>query len=189
MAHRRGSFRGRSFGISESQRRKKSWLGFADAGSEVTGNLLEIPDIAGAAGSSLVVSGITSPAAAQLGLLEGTIMRIRGSIEVPKSTISNVATKITVAYGIGFVTDEAFAVSAVPNPATPEGADWDGWLFYRAQLQGSLDANAGIVDSKAMRKWQSGMTFVQVAGQATDLVGGTTAQNVATIFRGLFLLP
>jgi len=116
-------------------------------------------------------------------------MRVRGSIELPKSTGAAGGIHHTVAFGMGFVTDEAFAVSAVPNPATPEGADWDGWLFYRAQLQGSLDANAGVVDSKAMRKWQSGMTFVLVAGQATDSVSGETAQTVATIFRSLFLLP
>jgi len=187
MAHRRGGFRGRSGGISESQRRKKSWLGFADTGNIATGNILEVASLVGA-GSALAVKGITSADAGVIGLLEGTIMRIRGSVEVPKSTGTVGPVNMhTVAFGIGFVTDEAFQAAAVPNPATAGGADWDGWLFYRSQLQGSLDANAGVVDSKAMRKWQSGTSLVLVAGQASD--APESAVTIVALFRSLFLLP
>ena len=186
MAHRRSSFRGRG-GISESQRRKKTWLSFASVlTAETVGTELIIPPLV-AAGGSTAVFGLPSANAAALGLLEGTIMRVRGSVEIPKSTVAS--NFFVVAFGMGFVTDEAFAAGAVPNPATPEGADWDGWMIYRSQLQGNLDANSGVLDSKAMRKWQSGMTFVQVAGLATNDAAGAASQTVQTILRGLFLLP
>jgi len=188
MAHRRGGFRGRSVGISQTQRRKKSWEGFADVGSETLGNRLVPPAIVGA-GSSLQVSGITSASAELIGLVEGTVMRIRGSLDVPKSSIAAAANSLVVAFGIGFVTDEAFAVSAVPNPATPGGADWDGWLFFRSNLQGSLDANAGVMDSKAMRKWNSGQTLALIAGQATNDVAGVPSTVVQLLVRALFLRP
>ena len=184
MAHRRGSFRGRSVGISQSQRRKKSWSAFAEAGNIYAGVRLVVPAPGAGPSSSLFVQGITSKNGA--GFVEGTVIRIRGSIEVPKSDLG--IPEQTVAFGIGFVTDEAFAVSAVPNPATAVGADWDGWMFYRAQLQGSLDANAGIFDVKSMRKWQDGMTFALVAGIATEGAGSGAAQ-VSVIARALILLP
>jgi len=121
--------------------------------------------------------------------VEGTILRIRGSLDVPKSTTIPGTGAITVAFGIGFVTDEAFAAGGLPNPATNEGVDWDGWMFYRSNVQGSLDANAGIVDSKSMRRWQGGMTLAFIAGGCSDEPTGFTGFNVQAILRLLILLP
>ena len=77
-------------------------------------------------------------------------MRVRGSVLVPKSVTVAGSGQVAVAVGMGFVTDEAFAGGAVPNPATNAGADWDGWFFYRSNLAAALDANATVFDSKAM---------------------------------------
>jgi len=185
MARNSRSFRSR--GISESQRRKKSWFGFADAGSVQTGNRLVVP--AGVSpGSTLTIVGIDSATAASIGVLEGTVLRIRGSMDMPKSEVSSFSGDV-FAFGIGFVTDEAFNAGAVPNPASSEGPDWDGWLFYRSQAQGNLDANSGIVDSKAMRKWQSGTTLCLIAGNSNNDGAGPTGGIVTLLLRGLFLLP
>ena len=88
------------------------------------------------------------------------------------------------------MTDEAAAASAVLNPATAAGADWDGWLFYRSNVAGVADANASVMDSKSMRKWQSGMSLVIVGGQAIDGFSTVSfAQTIEMGVRGLFLLP
>jgi len=189
MAHRRGGFRGRSVGISQTQRRKKSWLAFSTAGNEHAGVAIATGDTGAAPGSNLGVALITSVDGETAGLVEGTIMRIRGTIDVPKSTVLTTAQSTVVAFGIGFVTDEAGQGLAVPNPATGAGQDWDGWLFYRSNLQGALDANAGIMDSKSMRKWNSGMSLALIAGVSTDLAAGASSQTVSLIVRGLFLRP
>jgi len=189
MAHRRGTFRGRG-GISEAQRRKKTWLSFGTVGSECVGVSLQPPDIGVAPGSSVIVSGITSANAASAGFLEGTIMRIRGSVLVPKSTTTPGTGNVAIAFGIGFITDEAFAVSAVPNPATAAGADWDGWMFYRTNLAAPLDANAAVMDSKAMRKWQGGTTLAIIAGACVD--AGSSVGIIGDVqlsVRALILLP
>jgi len=190
MAHRRGGFRGRS--VPESLRRKKTWQSFASISTpNVAGLGVIVPDIGTGPDASVGLQLQSSINAASIGLLEGTLLRIRGSLIVPKSSLTgDPATTEVFAFGIGFVTDEAAAAVAVPNPATPAGADWDGWLFYRSNVAAPLDANAAAMDSKAMRKWNSGMSLVLVAGQANDIgsapIAGTVIQ---TVLRGLFLLP
>ena len=84
MAHRR-SFRG-SRGISDAQRRKKSWLAFGVDTSIMVGIAIVVPATGAAPSESLAVLSISSASAGASGLLEGTLMRIRGSVSVPKST-------------------------------------------------------------------------------------------------------
>jgi len=186
MAHRRGSFRGR--GISESQRRKKTWAGFGIAGIPNYGIELRL-GVPGAAPLDAVVLAQFSSATSSK-FVEGTLIRLRGSVDVPKSTAGDTTTSITVAFGIGFITDEAAAAVSVPNPATPEGASWDGWMFHRTGAQGNLDANSGVVDSKSMRKWNDGQSLVFVAGMSLpSLSTVATVQIVQVFLRGLILLP
>jgi len=187
MSHRRGGFRGRS--VPDSLRRKKTWLSFSQQGSLCAGVNLAIPAVTPGPGSDVAVLFLDSNAAAPLGLLEGTLLRIRGSILIPKSNRVIGSEEVTIAFGIGFVTDEAAEANAVPNPATAEGADWDGWLFYRANMAAPLDANATQFDSKAMRKWEGGNSLVLVAGTCVDDSGGEGAVDVGLIARALFLLP
>ena len=181
---------GRTFArIPDSIRRKKSWLAFGEVGLNTVGTSLNV--IMGAGPSEVVdILFIDSAGAASAGLLEGTLMRIRGSVSVDKSTPpASGGTDVIVAFGIGFVTDEVAVAAAVPNPATIAGADWDGWLFYRSNVAAPADANATLMDSKAMRKWNSGMSLVLVAGAANNAGASAANSSVLAVMRGLFFLP
>jgi len=155
------------------------------AGEDVSGGALQPPDLPGA-GNSVAILQFPS----QVGFLESTILRIRGALTVPKSTYTTSPTgTIIFAFGIGIVSDEAASALAVPNPATASGVDWDGWLFLRQSNQSTVEAQATIVDVKAMRKWQSGQSIIFVAGLASELASGTNALDFGFSLRGLFLLP
>jgi len=186
MAHRRGSFRGSR--VPESLRRKKTWASFSEGGLSSMGVTLFVTAVAGPS-DSLQVAFIDSGTASAI--VEGTLMRIRGSVNIPKSQGTvNAATQISLAFGIGFVTDEAATAGAVPNPATAVGADWDGWLFYRSNTAAPLDANATVMDSKAMRKWDGGQSLALVFGVSQNTGSTVTGTQSMDIFaRGLFLLP
>jgi len=87
----------------------------------------------------------------------------------------------------------AAALGACPNPATPDGGAWDGWMFYRSQQTAALDANASIIDVKSMRKVQSGMSIIVVVGcfEAGSVPGAAqcAAFQVQLNLRALILLP
>jgi len=186
MANRsRSTFRR---GISETQRRKKAWIDMNPGpaiGEDLSGGAIFAPSHVGADEG---VTVLQFPS--QAGFLESTILRIRGSLLVPKSSYSSSAfgTEIT-AFGIGIVSDEAAAASAVPNPATATGYDWDGWMFVRQAATTPVDPAGEVVDIKSMRKWQSGQSIVFVAGTATSNVAGMAGSNISMSLRGLFLLP
>jgi len=193
MAHSSRSFRPR--GVSQSQRRKKAW-------TQVSG----FPSPAGVLNSTLIlglsggggppspfseVSGVFYPP--QVGLLpESTIIRLRGSLNLPKNTASGVQTT-TLAYGMGVMESGAAALGAFPNPASPEGADWDGWMFYRSLNSAVLDAASTVVDVKSMRKVQSGYSFIIVFGQYVqtndDSVTAPISHQSELTARALVLLP
>jgi len=196
MAHRRGgSFRGR--GISESQRRKRSWFSADGAilvGSDLAATSLTPATLSGP-GQTIAVLNFS---ASDNKLEESTILRIRGYVEVPKSVVntSSAGNTSVFAFGIGVVSDEAAksvtglsGFDAVPNPATASGVDWDGWMFLRSSNQSPVDVTGTILDVKAMRKWKSGDSLVFVAGAATDVAGGVTAQQFTMSLRMLLLLP
>jgi len=185
MAHRR-SFRPRG-GISQSQRRKKTWLSFGEAGLITAGVSLDPANPGVGPSQTLEVKGITSTDAGNL--VEGTILRIRGSLDVPASNIPEQNEGFTIAFGIGFVTNEAFSASAVPNPATSEGADWDGWMFYHANIKGPAESAGEVFDVKSMRKWNDGMTFALIAGVANEGSDPPVNVEIQLIARALILLP
>jgi len=180
--------RGRTFrrgGISDSQRRKKTWSGFAEVGSLVNGFELPGATTGGAAGSAL---SLLQFSAANSILSESTLMRIRGSVSIPKSTPDQAGANFIAAFGIAMVTDEAATAGAVPNPADVNGASWDGWLFYRSTVLDTVETQAGVFDAKAMRKFNGGMSLVFVNGVATDSPAGVASSSVLVVCRGLFLL-
>jgi len=187
MAHRRSSFRGRNV----PQRRKRLWadLNVASPGAtgDIAGTRLDIP---GSVGPGGLLTFAAFPSSAAPGLLESTLVRIRGWVSVPKSIPSGTANTGTVnAFGIGFVSEEAAEGGALPNPATQQGQDWDGWMFLRSSSEVPLDAVGTMMDVKAMRKWQSGNSLVFVFGTATDNVAGDASEVLVYSARGLFLLP
>jgi len=199
MGHRRSTFRR---GISQSQRRKKSWIqvsgpavGTDDViGSDLTPNMnISVP--AGPAAS------VGFPSASSAGLFsdpfsdkipeESTILRLRGSLNLPKNDVITQGTN-NYAIGIGVMEAGAAALGAFPNPATVDGGAWDGWMFYRSQQAGSLDANAAIIDVKSMRKVQSGMAIIIVVGgvhTVTSSTSGLIAFQAQINLRALILLP
>jgi len=197
MAHRR-SFRGR--GISDSQRRKKSWI-------QITGNATDSVNIGGQSPNInfpiAAFAPAANPASASVGFFsdpvldkvpaESTILRIRGSINLPKNTVlTNEYT--TLAFGIGVMEATAAALGAFPNPATPDGGAWDGWMFYRSQQASALDANATQFDVKSMRKVQSGQAIIAVFGLFIITDDGAVPANPGLTqaqvnMRALILLP
>jgi len=152
-------------------------------GEDISAGSLQPPLLAGPGDS---VSLLVFPS--QAGFTESTILRIRGSLSVPKGKWDS-ATIEAFAFGIGIVSDQSAEALAVPNPATATGYDWDGWLFLRQSNQATVEAQATIVDVKAMRKWKSGDSIVFVAGAATNDPSGVVSSAFGFSLRGLFLLP
>jgi len=197
MPQRVSRFRGR--GISQSQRRKKVWGNFRAAFSTagVVSNLLEFDIPVGVASPSPQSAsvGFVFPTTEGGGTIsaESTLLRIRGSLNLDKTVVNAGPTAAVRAFGIGVMESTAAALGAFPNPATPEGAGWDGWMFYRDTLIIPVDPEGAIVDVKSMRKIQSGYSLFfaygihQVSADDTD----TTLQATEATFvaRGLFLLP
>jgi len=202
MAHARRSFRGR--GISDSQRRKKSWIQLTGPTTEGGNNpafgttqtpnivlpIAQVTPVSDSQGSSV---GLLSDPVLDKVPAESTILRIRGSINLPKNmAITDVVTNY--AFGFGVMEATAAALGAFPNPATPDGGAWDGWMFYRSQQAGALDANATLFDVKAMRKVQSGQAIIAVFGSFTATVSGATVPVIDGVqvefnARALILLP
>jgi len=188
MAHRNRGFGGRG-GISESQRRKKSWRsmpGSGTAGEEGNSFFLQTASIGGPGGhtTTLFFGTTFNPEIA-----EATILRIRGTIDVQKSSILAAGADI-YALGICVASEHsAGVIDGVPNPASAEGADWDGWMFLRSAAQIALDITGTVVDVKAMRKIKSGDALCIVAGFATSQPTGGPIGTFTGSLRGLFLLP
>jgi len=198
MAHRRP--RGR--GISQAQRRKKSWVTLhapavgssgATDGLNLTNSLRFV--ISGTAPTEPTQAksvGFFSTAA-DLIPPEATILRIRGSVDMPTNT--NTDTDIfTFAMGIGVLESSAAALGAFPNPADPIGAAWDGWMWYRSVQDTVLDSAGATFDVKSMRKVQSGYSLIVVFGahlttsdSSIPSPGITGIANLSA--RALILLP
>jgi len=200
MAHARGRFRGRS----DTNRRKKIWApltsfarGEDGAGDSTavsaTINLQFSAGVIQPAGEADSNSlGIVFQAGAQIPN-EATILRIRGSLLMDKN-VSSPATTTTFGFGMGVMETGAALAGAFPNPATPDGSLWDGWMFYRSINSAIVDAASTVLDVKAMRKVQSGYSLVLAYGvesapvDATDQVITSAGQALITV-RALFLLP
>jgi len=200
----RRAFRGR--GISQSQRRKKLWAPFAalpttSGGAAIgttPGNIVNfsLPTIpAGSAPGASASLGFVYDAAVDGIDPESTILRIRGSLFQDKNSVSSASGEFTTfAFGIGVLELGAAGLGAWPNPATPAGAEWDGWMFYRSINTSILDAEGTILDVKAMRKVQSGYSMIFVYGsQYTSSVNANLVADLdgaaQLTARGLFLLP
>ncbi len=69
--------------------------------------------------------------AATSGLLKPTIVWTRGQVSIAPDVFS-ADVDIVGAFGIGIVSDQAFAAGAgsIPRPFTQ--SDWDGWFVWRS---------------------------------------------------------
>jgi len=179
MANRsRSTFRR---GITETQRRKKSWIDMnvgPAQGEDVSAGGLT-PSALVAPGGEISILQFPS----QPGFMESTLLRIRGVLSVPKSTYTSAPDGTEVfAFGIGVVSDVSAAASAVPNPATAIGYDWDGWLFLPAKLHGC---------SRPDRRNRRREGHAEVEVRRFDRVRGRhrDQQRSWDVLRNLWLLP
>ena len=162
--------------FSRGPRRKTSWI--IGPKQDTTSKSV--------AGASLWATGI------QTGQDGNTIVRIRGQISGVLEVVTAVGDGFdNSAFGIGLVTDEAFAagVTSIPGPLSDD--DWDGWMWHQflGPIIGQSVTELGVapmeafrfdIDSKSMRKFEEGMTVVGVielgseTGAATLKWGGRT---------------
>lgn len=193
MAHR-GTFRGR--GITQSQRRKKTWLPIQ--GPATTDGILFGDQTLNIQFIAPTGPLLNSPQDQLVGFFsfpdelpeESTILRIRGSLEVVKNA-TGVGFVDNFAFGIGVMERTAAEQGAVPNPATPQGAAWDGWMFYRSSQLPTVEAQASIVDVKSMRKMQGGNALIIVAGSQRSTespLASAAAPAIDASFNGRFLI-
>jgi len=198
----RRAFRGR--GISQSQRRKKTWvqLKFLIAGGAATPGFStteafritapSAPDGASARSGTISASGSgigSDPLVSSLPR-ESTILRVRGSLTFPVSKFDPAALQLDTAFSMGFGVTQLSDLNIDSYPGPISDADWAGWMFLRQGSQAPIDATGTIVDVKAMRKVKTDETFIimfeAVKGDSVNpgLVGDWTID-----LRLLLLLP
>ena len=163
--------------FTRGSRRKTTWIGTADQGFQSVGANAKI---------ILASFGIEGSEAGPA----STVVRNRGVLSIIPAVVSS-AQEIVGAYGMGVVSDQAFAAGAASIPGPWTDSDWEGWMVwvpfaYRLEVSTDISRLLSqfdvVIDSKAMRKVTAGETMVQmVESQAT-------AFNVVAPLRTLFKL-
>ncbi len=137
-------------------RRQTSWVGSADQSYVAVG-----------AGASVLTQSVQLTGVADV----STVVRTRGQISITPQVFTADA-EITGAWGMGIVSQQAFAAGAVsiPRPFTDNG--WDGWFAWVpfSFRYGFNDASGTLIesvelpiDSKGMRKVKSDDVIVVMA--------------------------
>jgi len=118
------------------------------------------------------------------------VVRTRGLLSV-ELTASTADQEAVGAIGFAIVSDQAEAAGAASIPGPWTDQDWDGWFLWQpwaftfesiTQAGVLLFSREWEIDSKAMRKFDSGNTIVVMAESEVAAV------RVATPFRMLFKL-
>jgi len=188
MAHRRSSFRGRSG--SRSNARRKTWTPLQIAGDGAMGGQLAAPV---GQGSTQDVFLFTPRPDVE----ESTIIRthLQGSFDPKAVTGGGLDNAASFAVGAAIVTIEAASVNnGTPNPASGVGASWDGWFMHEtfswhAFVSGYVEPRQMRIDSKAMRKLQSGNVVIFAFGLSVNAAGFTGTLSYGFSGRQLILLP
>ena len=175
MAVRR--FRARSAGrIREPS--QKAWFELATLGS-LTGAFSDITT----AEQGLAFAGLEKDH-------DETILRTRGLVTLFFSGLASPAAAyaMTVAVGMGIVTQEAGAAAAVPLPIG--SADWDGWYLHQyfnqvvhTTFPDTLILSVSL-DSKAMRKIPTGMVPLVVISAVTTSNPDATTPDMRFAISG-----
>jgi len=172
----------RRFGSAGRSRSMKTWIGQITpiVGSDLT---------PGASG----ISGGTKSFGAPFEE-DATILRTRGSLVVGilEDGAATGEDIVSFAVGIGLVTAEAALAGAMPLPY--DNPSWDGWFYYEtfgfenfaldSAGTGPSRRISASIDSKAMRKIQSGMVFALGTQMATGLSVGSSgllAHSIITL--------
>ena len=150
--------RPRGFSRSPTRSRRQTAWGFGPGGTGITTFTASGIKIIGA---QLVLAS---------GILETTIVRLRGQLEIILQTTGGVGQGFRGAFGIGVVTTAAatIGITAVPSPITE--LDWDGWMYYTmfgvhhglAAVSDGSGHERIDVDTKAMRKFGDEQTLLAV---------------------------
>ena len=202
MPQRSSRFRGR--GISQAQRRKKTWLQVsalvgAGQSSGLGGSLqfeVTTPTQIGSANRDgfIAMSGDGTGDSSFEGSIpsESTILRIRGSLAFPANlprTIGNLEVgdnQFNFGIGVSSISDN----QATSYPAPISDSDWDGWMFLRQSAVADITYPGSVVDVKAMRKINDGEALFIMAEGLTGSSAGTSV-DAEWLFdlRVLLLLP
>jgi len=198
MAHGR---RPRGRGVSDSQRRKKTWnqikelsaVGSGQAPGFHTNFELSVTPGAvtgiGVRDGFILATGVgtgVSPIVSSLPE-ECTILRIRGSLVFPKYIVGAGAGAVDCSFGMGVSGISDLDSNSYPAPISD--ADWDGWMFKRAGAVSPVDPTGAIVDVKAMRKIKSGDAFFVQVEAVPESTTSTAALFWQFDLRLLVLLP
>jgi len=199
MAHRRGAFRSR--GVSDSQRRKKTWVALrflvADQipGLSTSFSFRATPQ--GVNGTSarngfIAAGGSGIPSDPFVSTLpdECTILRIRGSLTFPATKFDSAALALDTAFSFGMGVAALQDNIADNYPAPITDPNWSGWMFMRQSTQIPVDAVGTFVDVKAMRKMKTDEVFFMMGeslkgNSATPAISGDWLMDL----RLLILLP
>ena len=123
-----------------------------------------------------------------------TLTRIRGELDLAIRTADADGSGMHGAFGICYMTENAFGIgsTAVPDPVADEF--WNGWIWHRywsvfEQLTGSTNGYGFVrleIDSKAQRKEKAADVLV---GVLTVAEVGTIVMDVVMRSRILVKLP
>ena len=166
MALRRGFTQSR---VARAPRRQTSWS-VGPGGSSLT---------AISASANTILGG-----AVQVVPEGSTLVRTHGSFQAYLASANAIDSGFHAALGITLVSNEAFNAgsAAIPDPLLD--VDWEGWLFHRLFDLHAVDAAPATnpvnqltsiqfaFDSKAMRKFDVGLSLVGMLGTAEN---GTSA--------------
>jgi len=139
---------------TRAPKRKTVWIGTA-----IQGNLSI------ASGASFIMSSFAPDT---LSILAGTVVRVRGKILVRPQAFG-ADQEFNGAWGLGAVSDEAFAAGEASIPRPFDDDDWPGWIahgYYMGHLQFQSATSELVfpiidtIDSKAMRKIGPNTTLV-----------------------------
>ena len=118
-----------------------------------------------------------------------TLVRIRGNMTVFLTGIASLLDGFFWAFGIGLVTDQAFAAGAAAIPDPFDESAWPGWIYHSfGSCFGNVATTIGNevyatekreIDSKAMRKWGDGQTLVAMLS-TTEVGSATLKVNMDT---------
>jgi len=179
---------GRGRSISPSQMRKKTWSPFEQSQGGPLVGTLAAPTVVG----STLDTFIFTP---RPDVEESTIIRshLQATFD-PKAVSAAAQTAFTFALGVGIVTAEAAATAGgVPDPGFL--AVWDGWYLHKTWSWHGLTATGFIenrhidIDSKGMRKLQSGNVIIVAVSLSASGGGGSGTLSYALGGRQLILLP
>ena len=121
-----------------------------------------------------------------------TIVRVILDLDISASPTNGVIGTQMVDIGLGVVSEDAFAASAVPDPSTETDRPPRGWLFRtRCVIYDDIDRTIkGTVckgDFRGKRRLDAGILALILNNEARD--GNTFSVRMTGICRTLYLLP